>query len=322
MSDRTRCDPHSRHARHSDSLRGDNYWCRRICPRPLSWAGPPRWRSPFPPWRCRIYWPCTWADNGKRKHGEIRIRIATGAAGCCTRILTLIWLLRKCWVVTMKCMALVTDSRVLFSCRPVWYVFMWCGGTYNERRNNVKWLLELATKSICKYSSIGTLAFSNHWQSFRSSGPHCVKANSNQKQKLTLLPRKIKETTPERLRQIYNLWMMNRFTLEWLTRAESGWQREQGARVQEAKDMGELEATLFAVSLFWSARQIPLPDPPDLAPPKPQSPVPDPQPDPKTTHNWQHKLRRWRRRRRRWWRWWWWLRGGGEWCSCWNALVS
>lgn len=54
---------------------------------------------------------------------------------------TLIWPLTKCCVVTMKCIALVTDSRVLFSSFSIWYVLMWCGGTCKER-----WVYRRQTK--------------------------------------------------------------------------------------------------------------------------------------------------------------------------------
>lgn len=54
---------------------------------------------------------------------------------------TLIWPLTKCCVVTMKCIALVTDSRVLFSSFSIWYVLMWCGGTCKRR-----WVYRRQTK--------------------------------------------------------------------------------------------------------------------------------------------------------------------------------
>lgn len=102
-------------------------------------------------------------------------------------------------------------------------------------------------------------------------------------QKLTLLHRKIKETTPDRPRQIYNLWMMNRFTLEWLTRAGRperqrwgcgwGWDDDDGdgdagngnVAGEGAKGHGWVvlgRRGHFVCGEFSLKCQIPLPDPP------------------------------------------------------------
>lgn len=223
---------------------------------------------------------------------------------------TLIWPLTKCCVVTMKCIALVTDSRVLFSSFSIWYVLMWCGGTCKRRwvyrrqtkrtetgvgqvlhrlaetRNQFvnihqkllhlsdrtcwrhQWRAELLSSSTTHHTphtahhtqftmhkwrlSSGCSAWYDAWAQRRP--PVCVAYPS-----VPICALSCPGATSYAIsgrpktyhsRQIYNLWMMNRFTLEWLSGAARGRaDRRLGGRRQPGQD----EATLFAVSLVWSA---------------------------------------------------------------------
>lgn len=222
---------------------------------------------------------------------------------------TLIWPLMKCCVVTIKCIALVTDSRVLFSSFSIWYVLMWCGGTCKRRwvyrrqtkrietgvgqvlhrlaetRNQFvnihqkllhlldrtcwrhQWRAELLTSSTTHHTLHTThhTQFTMHkWR--LSSGCSRYDAWAQRRPPVCLAYPSVpicalscRGATSYAIagrpktyhsRQIYNLWMMNRFTLEWLSGAAGGrTDRRLGGRRQPGQD----EATLFAVSLVWSA---------------------------------------------------------------------
>lgn len=202
---------------------------------------------------------------------------------------TLIWPLTKCCVVTMKCIALVTDSRVLFSSFSIWYVLMWCGGTCKRRwvyrrqtkrtetgvgqvlhrlaetRNQFvnihQKLLHLSDRTCWRHQWRAELPSSSttHHSPHTTHNSQCTSGDCRSYPSVPICALSCPGATSYAIsgrpktyhsRQIYNLWMMNRFTLEWLSGAARGRaDRRLGGRRQPGQD----EATLFAVSLVWSA---------------------------------------------------------------------